>query len=131
MPIELELFLRLLLSGILGGLIGFQRQKAEKPAGVRDLALISLGAALFTVISGFGFNDADPSRIAAGIVTGVGFLGAGVIIRREEGVVRGLTTAATVWVAAGIGMAAGAGLYIVAVLATLVSLGILFIPKKL
>lgn len=123
--------LRLLLSGLLGALLGLQRQRAEKPAGVRDLALISLGAALFTVVSSAGFAGADPSRIAAGIVTGIGFLGAGVIIRREEGVVRGLTTAATVWVVAAIGMAAGAGLYVIAVASTLVTLGILFIPKKL
>lgn len=85
---------RILLALVLGGIVGFQRERADKPAGMRTLTLISVGAALFTVVSIYGF-DADPARVAAGIVTGIGFLGAGSIIRRGEGVVEGLTTAAT------------------------------------
>jgi putative Mg2+ transporter-C (MgtC) family protein len=113
---------------VLGGIIGFQRAKAEKPAGLRDIILICTGAALFTVVSINGFGIDDQARVAAGIVTGIGFLGAGVIIRRGEGgVVKGLTTATTIWVAAGIGMAAGAGMYIIAPVTTLLVLVVLLI----
>ena len=128
MPVELEMVLRVLLATVLGGVIGFQRSKAEKPAGMRDIILICVGAALFTVVSIYGFSIEDQARVAAGIVTGIGFLGAGAIIRRGEGgVVRGLTTATTIWVAAGIGMAAGAGMYIIASVTTLLVLVVLLI----
>ncbi|UCE97514.1 MAG: MgtC/SapB family protein [Dehalococcoidia bacterium] len=131
MPVELEMILRILLAVVLGSAIGFQRSKAEKPAGMRDIILICAGAALFTIISIYGFNVGDPARVAAGIVTGIGFLGAGAIIRRgEAGVVKGLTTAATIWVAAGIGMAAGAGMYIIAPISTLLVLLVLLIPRQ-
>jgi putative Mg2+ transporter-C (MgtC) family protein len=120
--------LRVMLAMVLGGIIGFQRAKAEKPAGLRDIILICTGAALFTVVSINGFGIDDQARVAAGIVTGIGFLGAGVIIRRGEGgVVKGLTTATTIWVAAGIGMAAGAGMYIIAPVTTLLVLLVLLI----
>ena len=121
------MILRILLAMALGAIIGFQRGKAEKPAGLRDIILICSGSALFTVVSIHGFG-VDPARVAAGIVTGIGFLGAGVIMRRGEGVVRGLTTAATIWVAAGIGLAAGAGLYLIATVTTFLVLTILFLP---
>lgn len=128
MPIELEMVLRVLLAMVLGGIIGFQRAKAEKPAGLRDIILICTGAALFTVVSIQGFGIDDQARVAAGIVTGIGFLGAGVIIRRGEGgVVKGLTTATTIWVTAGIGMAAGAGMYIIASVTALLVLAVLLI----
>jgi putative Mg2+ transporter-C (MgtC) family protein len=127
-PVELEMVLRVLLAMALGAIVGFQRGKAEKPAGLRDIILICGGAALFTVVSVQGFG-ADPARVAAGIVTGIGFLGAGVIIRRGEGVVKGLTTAATIWVAAGIGIAAGAGLYIIATVSTFLVLAVLLLPR--
>ncbi len=130
MPVELEMVLRILLAVALGAVIGFQRGKAEKPAGLRDLVLICSGSALFTVVSIYGFGIADPSRVAAGIVTGIGFLGAGAIIRRGEGVVRGLTTAATIWVVAGIGLAAGTGLYLIATVTTLVILLVLLLPRR-
>ena len=120
--------LRILLAAVLGGIIGYQRDKADKPAGIRTLVLISFGAALFTVVSVEGF-DADPARIAAGIVTGIGFLGAGSIIRRGEGIVEGLTTAATIWAAAGVGIAAGAGLYLISVIATAIIFVVLIMPK--
>ena len=124
---QLEMTLRILLAAALGGIIGYQREKAHRPAGLRTHMLISTGAALFTVISAFGFPAADPSRIAAGIVTGVGFLGAGTILHRTR-VVEGLTTAASIWAIAAIGMAAGAGMYIIAAVTTAVVVIILFLP---
>ena len=131
MPVELEMVLRILLAMALGAIIGFQRGKAEKPAGMRDLILISAGSALFTMVSIYGFG-ADPARVAAGIVTGIGFLGAGAIIRRGEGgVVKGLTTAATIWITAGIGLAAGAGMYIIAAVTTFLVLVVLLLPHRI
>ena len=130
MPDELEIVLRILLAIALGAIIGFQRGKAEKPAGMRDLILISAGSALFTVVSIYGFG-ADPARVAAGIVTGIGFLGAGAIIRRGEGGVKGLTTAATIWVTAGIGLATGAGMYVIAPVATFLVLMVLLLPHRI
>ncbi|MFC1865931.1 MgtC/SapB family protein [Chloroflexota bacterium] len=131
MPIELEMVLRILLAIVLGAIIGFQRGKAEKPAGFRDIILICAGSALFTVVSIYGFDAVDQARVAAGIVTGIGFLGAGAIIRRgESAVVKGMTTAATVWIAAGIGMAAGTGLYIIASVTTLMVLIVLLLPRR-
>ena len=131
MPVELEMVLRILLAMALGAVIGFQRGKAEKPAGMRDLILISAGSALFTIVSIEGFG-VDPARIAAGIVTGIGFLGAGAIIRRGEGgVVKGLTTAATIWMTAGIGLAAGAGMYIIAAVTTFLVLVVLLLPHRI
>jgi len=130
MSLDLEMALRLLLAAVLGGAIGYQREKAGKPAGLRTHMLISVGAALFTCVSIFGFDGtADPSRVAAGVVTGIGFLGAGAIIfRTAEGYVTGLTTAATIWVAAGLGVAVGAGLYIASAVTTAIILVVLFIP---
>jgi putative Mg2+ transporter-C (MgtC) family protein len=127
---DLLMALRILLAAALGGAIGFQREKAGKPAGLRTHMLICIGAALFTVTSVFGFTgQADPSRIAAGVVTGIGFIGAGAIIfRTADGYVAGLTTAASIWVAAGIGVAAGAGLYVASAVTTAIVLIILFIP---
>ena len=132
MPIELELGLRLLLATALGAVIGFQRERAGKPAGLRTVVLVCVGAALFTVASIYGFGTAaDPSRIAAGIVIGIGFLGAGTILRREGSTVEGLTTAATIWVTAAIGLAAGAGLYIVAVVTATIVLIVLILPRRI
>lgn len=124
-----EMILRLLLATALGAGIGYQRERAGKVAGLRTHILIALGAALFTVVSVFGFSGAvDPSRVAAGVVAGVGFIGAGVIFRGEEGVA-GLTTAASIWIVAAIGLAAGAGLYLISVIVTLIAIGILMIPR--
>ncbi|KPK20783.1 MAG: hypothetical protein AMJ70_08000, partial [Dehalococcoidia bacterium SG8_51_3] len=126
MPIALEMVLRLLLAAALGAIIGYQREKAGKQAGMRTHVLISTGAALISLVSIYGFGAAsDPSRVAAGVVVGVGFLGAGVILHRQGGIVAGLTTAATIWVMAGIGLAAGAGLYITAAVAAAIVLGVL------
>jgi len=128
----LEMILRFLLAVALGAGIGYQRERAGKIAGMRTHILVSSGAALFTLVSIYGFGDAvvDISRVAAGVVVGVGFIGAGVILRgaREEEVA-GLTTAATIWVTAAIGLAAGAGMYLVSVIATAVISGILLLPK--
>jgi len=128
---EIEIVLRLLLATALGAGIGYQRELAKKPAGLRTHALISLGSALFTVISIFAFTgEADTSRVAAGVVAGVGFIGAGVIFRgiRGDGVA-GLTTASSIWITASIGMAAGSGLYLVSFIVTLITVLVLMIPK--
>src|SRR4030042_3067957 len=115
-----EALLSFLLAVALGAGIGYQRERAGKAAGMLTLTLVSGGAALFTVVSvyGFGTQGVDISRVAAGVVVGVSFIGAGVILRgQREEEVAGLTTAATIWVTAGIGLAAGAGMYLVAVIA--------------
>ena len=127
-----EMTLRFLLAVGLGAGVGYQREKAGKPAGMRTLILVSAGAALFTLVSEYGFDaeGVDVSRIAAGVVAGIGFIGAGVILRGErEAEVAGLTTAATIWVTAAIGLAAGAGMYLVAVIAAAVIVGVLLLPK--
>ena len=119
-----ELILRLALAAGLGMLIGMERAYRAKTAGTRTHCLVALGSALFMIVSQYGFLDApagvraaDPARVAAQIVSGIGFLGAGTIIMQKH-VIHGLTTAAGMWVAAGIGMASAAGLYWVAVAAT-------------
>ena len=124
MSSEVEIVLRLLLAAALGAIVGFQRERAHKVAGLRTHVLIALGAALFTVVSVYGFpGSADVSRVAAGVVTGIGFIGAGVIFRGigNDHVV-GLTTAASVWVTAAVGLAAGAGMYIIATATTVLVL---------
>jgi putative Mg2+ transporter-C (MgtC) family protein len=132
MPIAVDMTLRLLLAAALGAVIGYQRERAGKQAGLRTHMLISIGAALFTIVSIFGFGAAsDPARIAAGVVVGIGFLGAGVILHREGGIVAGLTTAATIWAVAGLGLAAGSGLYLVSAVATVLILGVLLIPRSI
>src|SRR2546423_11715263 len=113
-----EILLRVALAAALGGVLGLERELREREAGLRTHLLVSVGSALFTLVSAYGFHAflssgqnvirADPTRIAAQIVTGIGFLGAGAIIRQGFSV-RGLTTAATLWVVAAIGLAAGAG----------------------
>jgi putative Mg2+ transporter-C (MgtC) family protein len=126
-----EIILRLVTAGVLGGAIGVERELREREAGLRTHLLVSVGAALFTLISAYAFTDfryglesgitLDPTRIAAQIVTGIGFLGAGAIIRQGFSI-RGLTTAAGVWAVAAIGMAAGAGYYMAAFVTTAVVL---------
>ncbi len=125
---EIDIILRLLLAVVLGGVIGFQREKAGKQAGLRTITLICVGAALFAIVSAHAFETDDTARIASGVVAGIGFLGAGTIIRGGEGMVAGLTTAATIWAVAGIGLAVGAGMYITAPVATVIILLILILP---
>ena len=122
-----HVLLRLVVAAGLGGAIGFERELRERQAGLRTHLVVSVGSALFTLVSAYGFHEflvnggsvvrADPTRIAAQIVSGIGFLGAGAIIRQGLSV-RGLTTAATLWLVAAIGMAAGAGYYSGAIIAT-------------
>ena len=118
-----EMILRLLLAAILGGLIGFEREYRSKVAGLRTHLLVSIGSALMMLLSQYGFGgQGDPARVAAQIVSGIGFIGAGAIIMDRRHAVHGLTTAAGVWVSAGIGMTVAAGLYVLAASATLLSL---------
>lgn len=127
-----EVVIRLLVATLLSAIVGMERERLERAAGLRTHAMVGLGAALFMVLSAFGFHDIlgtpnvvlDPSRMAAQIVSGIGFLGAGLIIFQRE-VVRGLTTAASVWVVAAVGAAAGAGLYMAAVGTAVIALLIL------
>ena len=110
-----EIVLRLLLSSITGGLIGIEREANNRPAGLRTHILVTLGASLILLISIDGFNNmaysADPSRLAAQVVSGIGFLGAGTILRKGNSI-KGLTTAASLWVCAGVGLAIGGGYYV-------------------
>ena len=123
------MMLRILLATALGAVIGYQRERAGKAAGLRTHMLICLGSALFTVVSIYGFNNAP--GIAAGVVTGVGFLGAGAILSNSEGIVQGLTTAASIWTTAAIGLAAGTGFYLVSVVAALLALLVLMIHPRI
>lgn len=123
---QIDLVLRLTAGVVLGAIIGFEREFHRQPAGFRTHSLVSLGAALFTVVGAFGFSGdlADPTRVAAQIVSGIGFIGAGTILQ-HRGHIRGLTTAASLWSVAAIGTAAGAGLYVVAGVGTLLILVVL------
>ncbi|MBN1298202.1 MAG: MgtC/SapB family protein [Actinobacteria bacterium] len=118
-----------ILACICGGIIGYDREKIDRPAGLRTHALVCLGSTVFTLISYQGFiSDFDPSRIAAGIVTGIGFIGAGVIFR--QGIfVKGVTTAASIWVVAAAGIALGTKLYYLAFLTTILGFIILTFVK--
>lgn len=123
MSVEAVMILRLLLACGLGMAVGLEREFAGKAAGFRTHTLVCLGAALFTLVSIYAFGtSADIARVAAGVVAGIGFLGAGAIIHREGGSVEGLTTAASIWAVAAIGLAAASGLYWPAVLATALAL---------
>lgn len=117
--LDLEMTVRMVMAFALGAVLGWERDRAGRPAGLRTHMMVAGGSAAFTLVSIYGFPDPvlgpprDPARVAAQIVTGVGFLGAGTIWRTPS-TVRGLTTAASVWVAAAIGMMAGAGMYVLA-----------------
>ena len=125
----MDFVLRLVVAGILGVLIGLEREYRAKEAGYRTHFLVAVGSALLMIVSQHGFDGMlgkegvglDPSRIAAQIVTGIGFIGAGTIILNRQ-IVRGLTTAAGIWATAGIGMCAGAGMYALAISATVLTL---------
>lgn len=126
--LQADLAVRMLIAAALGAVIGLEREIHDHPAGMRTHLLVSLGSAIFTVLSIYGFQgvggagvagSVDPSRIAAQVVTGIGFLGAGAIIKYGTSI-RGLTTAASLWTAAAVGMAAGAGAWAIAVVGTLI-----------
>ncbi|CAH1092835.1 MgtC/SapB family protein [Candidatus Nitrotoga sp. 1052] len=125
--------LRLLVAAILGGILGFEREQKGKAAGLRTHMLVALGAALFVLIpQQAGVSDADLTRVLQGLVAGIGFLGAGTIIKgRGEEEIKGLTTAAGIWLTAAIGVAAGMGREATAVLSTLLALGILYAAPKI
>jgi putative Mg2+ transporter-C (MgtC) family protein len=116
MPSDLELLGRLLLAAVLGGAIGAERELNDQAAGLRTHMLLTIGACLFTLVSayGFGAGPRDPSRLAAQVVTGIGFLGGGAIVRHGL-TVKGLTTAASIWATASVGVAVGAGQYVLGV----------------
>ncbi len=135
-----ELIARLLLASLLGGIIGLEREVHGRAAGFRTHLLVSLGSCLFVIssiffyqlygnISRIGPSGVDPGRVAAQVVTGIGFLGAGAIIR-DRASIRGLTTAACLWVAAAVGLACGIGLYVIAPLVTLLAVVSLLLLKK-
>lgn len=141
----LEMFIRLIAAAVLGGIVGIERSRRFKDAGVRTHSMVACTAALLMIISKYGFTDlvsvsgtafagvrdADPSRIAAGIVTGISFLGAGIIYRdKQQHSLKGLTTAAGVWCVAGIGMATGAGIYILSVFATVFIVFLQFVMHR-
>lgn len=114
-----QVLIRLIIAVTLGALVGYERERDGKPAGVRTHGMVSLGAALFTVVSLYGFGPtADPTRVAAMVVSGIGFLGAGAILHQRESV-HGLTTAASLWVTAAIGTAVGVGMIEMSVVTTL------------
>ena len=119
LDLQLELALRLVVAAVLGATIGLEREYHDHPAGMRTHLLVSVGSATFTVLSIEAFKGpgADPARIAAQVVTGIGFLGAGAILKDRAGI-RGLTTAASLWAVAAVGMAAGAAAWGVAIAAT-------------
>jgi putative Mg2+ transporter-C (MgtC) family protein len=131
-----QIVLRLVVAAILGGLVGLERERLEWAAGMRTHALVSLGSALFMVVSIFGFSDIlaeqhvilDPSRVAAQVASGIGFIGAGTIILRRE-IVKGLTTAASIWAVAAVGLAVGGGMFLASVAATVLALAILVLAK--
>ncbi len=116
---------RLVTALLLGALVGYEREQAAKPAAVRTHGIVSLSAALFTIVSVYGFGESgDPARVAAQIVTGINFLGAGLILR-QRGSVHGLTSAASLWVTAAIGMATGVGMIVIALGTTLIAYALL------
>ncbi len=131
-----EIALRLGLAVIFGGLVGFERETHNRPAGFRTHILVCTGSALIMMVSAYGFINEfgaayqlDPGRIAAQVVTGIGFLGAGTILQ-QRGSIRGLTTAASIWVVSGIGLATGIGFYVGAALATmLVLISLLYLGR--
>jgi len=123
---DLELLARLLLAAVLGGAIGAERELNDQPAGLRTHMLLTIGACLFTLVSAYGFGGrTDPSRIAAQIVTGIGFLGGGAIVRHGL-TVKGVTTAASIWATASVGVAIGAGSYVLGTGGAVLVVGTLF-----
>lgn len=130
-----EILLRLALAAIFGGTIGLERERKDWAAGLRTHMMVSVGAALTMMVSAYGFAEVlgtpnivlDPSRIAAQVISGIGFIGAGTILFLKEGVVRGLTTAAGLWTVAAIGLATGGGMYFAAFVATAIAIIILWL----
>ncbi|RFS26897.1 MgtC/SapB family protein [Chitinophaga silvatica] len=135
----LEIILRLSLAALFGGIIGLERERKDWAAGLRTHMMVSVGAALTMMVSAFGFADVlgtpnvvlDPSRVAAQVISGIGFIGAGTILFLKEGVIRGLTTAAGLWTVAAIGLATGGGMYFAGFLATCIAIIILWLLQPI
>lgn len=138
MPGTTEMIVRMLLAALLGSVVGLERERLLWVAGLRTHMLVCVGSALFMLVSAYGFGQAlgsegrelDVSRVAAQVVSGIGFLGAGTILLRHD-VIRGLTTAASLWAVAAIGLAVGGGMYVLAVASTTIILGILVVLRPL
>ena len=118
---QIDVAVRLVLAAVAGMAIGIERELREQAAGLRTHMVVAIGACLFTIVGAYGFGEGDPSRVASNIVTGIGFLGAGAILR-EGLTVRGLTTAGSLWVVAAIGMAVGLGMYWASGVATAITI---------
>lgn len=133
-PYEADVVLRLVVAAVAGAVVGWNREREDKPAGLRTHMLVSLGSAVFTVamldMMRAGGHSGDPSRIVQGIATGVGFLGAGSIMQSGR-TIRGITTAAGIWVVSAIGMACGAGQYVICLASVLLTLAILSLVVRL
>ena len=138
-----DILIRLALAALLGGFVGFERERRDWAAGIRTHMMACVGSALVMMVSSFGFMDVlgtpnvelDPSRVASSVIIGVGYLGAGIILVLKRGNIHGLTTASGLWTTAGVGLAAGGGMYFTAVAATIIALLILYgvqlLQKKL
>ncbi len=127
--VELLVVFRILLSAGLGFVIGFERELYKRPAGLRTHILVCVASCLIMLISMYGFSSGDPGRVAAQVVSGIGFLGAGAILRSDRDI-KGITTAATIWMSAAIGLACGNGLYFGAILTTVLALIVLTAFRK-
>ncbi|MEO6902013.1 MAG: MgtC/SapB family protein [Bacteroidia bacterium] len=134
-----EILIRLLLASLFGGLIGLERERKDWAAGMRTHMMVCVGSSLIMIVSAFGFSDIlgtanvtlDPSRIAAQVISGIGFIGAGTILFLKQGTIRGLTTAAGLWTVAAIGLATGGGMYFAAGATTIIALIILWALQPL
>ena len=133
---QIEMVLQVLFAALLGGLIGWEREHSGRAAGIRTFTAIAIGACVFGLISVHGVKEIigevpnfDPTRIASNVVVGVGFLGAGMIFRPEANRVQGLTTAATLWATAAVGLSISFHMYIIAILVTLIMVLLLWFPK--
>jgi putative Mg2+ transporter-C (MgtC) family protein len=129
---ETQMIIRLVMACALGALVGLERESGDRPAGFRTHTLVCMGSCLFMLVSIYGFGEGsmrDPARLAAQVVSGIGFLGAGTILH-EGANVKGLTTAASIWMISAIGLAVGAGLYVIGAFATLLMLGTLVVLAR-
>jgi putative Mg2+ transporter-C (MgtC) family protein len=127
--LEWEMVGRVILATVIGYLIGLERELTGQPAGERTHALVALGAAVFALISGVAFPGGDTARVAAGVVTGLGFLGAGMILKKEGEEIQGLTTAAGIWAVGAIGLAIGAGMYVLGI-PSAVLVGLILVSER-
>lgn len=137
MQLQLQIILKLIIAGVLGGLLGLEREAVHKPAGLRTYTMVTIAATLTTSLALTAFNElpnptqTDPLRLVAALLTGIGFIGAGVIIHRSDHHIEGITTAAGLWMTTVIGIAVGVGYYITATVASLLSLFVFFALRRL